>query len=220
MNELTPLNVEALIKKNIATEYRESNNLRRYVAALLCDHDVLDAIFVAIADRLNIETQEGVNLDRIGKIVGQSRNVAQPVLTKFFGFAPHPQAAGFGDPDNPAVGGRFRSPGEALTYNRVLDDVTYRQYIKARIFRNHAHSTPDELITLLKLLLGEDTAVRLTNAVPRPGHGQIFIEKRLNAEERFTITGAGLIPNTVGVTYHYGFATEFPLVLNGLAFVL
>lgn len=220
MKDIVPFDLQELIKQNIATEYRESTNLRGYVAALLCDHNVLDAIFILIADRLNIDTQEGVNLDRIGKIVGQSRNVAQPVTTKFFGFSPHPQAAGFGDPDNPALGGRFRSPGEALTYNRVLDDATYRQYIRARIFRNHARSSPDELITLLKLLLGGDAAIRVTNAAPRPGHGQIFVEKRLSAEERFTITGAGLVPNTVGVTYHFDFATEFPVVLNGLAFVL
>ena len=102
----------------------------------------------------------------------------------------------------------------------MLDDATYRQYIRARIFRNHAHSTPDELIILLKLLLGSDAGIQLTNASPRPGHGKIFVEKRLTLEERFTIAGANLVPNTVGVTYHFDFAVEFPIVLNELAFVL
>jgi len=214
MKELTPLNTEKLIKDNIATEYRYSENLKRYVHALLCDHDVLDAIFMAIADRLNLDTQKGVNLDRIGEIVGQSRNVVMPRPIKFFGFSPHPQAEPLGDPDNPLIGGRFRSPGEALTYNKALDDDTYVQFIKSKIFRNHARSTPDELITLLKLLLGADTAIQLKTASPRPGHGHVYIEKRLSPEERYIVNGTDLVPNTVGVTYHYEFMPPPPVVIN------
>lgn len=199
--ELTPLNVQALIKSEIATEYRNAKNLRGYVAALLCDHDVLDSLFILIADRLNIDTQEGVNLDRIGEIVGQPRGVINASDVAFFGFAPHPQAKSFGDPSDPGVGGRFRSPGEPLTGNKPLNDEEYRVFIKARIFKNHARSTPDELIRFLKLILGPDTPIYLQNAKPRAGHGWIAFGRRLTLNEQYLLTGTDIMPRTTGVTY-------------------
>lgn len=200
--EITPLNVKQLIKDEIATEYRAAENLKGYVAALLCDHDVLDSLFVLIADRLNIDTQEGVNLDRIGKLVGQERGVINASGVAFFGFAPHPQAKSFGDPNDPAIGGRFRAPGEALTGNKTLTDPEYRIFIRARIFKNHARSTPDELITFLKLILGSDTPVYVQTARPRPGHGWIAFGRPLTLNEQYLLTGTDIVPRTTGVTYN------------------
>jgi Protein of unknown function (DUF2612). len=199
--ELKPLNVTQLIKDEIATEYRAATNLKGYVGALLCDHDVIDSLFVLIADRLNIDTQEGKNLDRIGKLVGQERGIVDAANIAFFGFAPHPQAKSFGSPFDPAVGGRFRSPGEPLTGNKPLTDPEYRIFIQARIFKNHARSTPDELITFLKLILGNDTPVYVQTAKPRAGHGWIAFGRRLTLNEQYLLTGADIMPRTTGVTY-------------------
>lgn len=199
--EIKPLNVKALIKEEIATEYRAADNLKAYVAALLCDHDVMDSLFILIADRLNIDTQEGKNLDRIGKIVGQSRGVVDASDIAFFGFAPHPQAKSFGDPNNPAVGGRFRAPGESLVGNKTLIDSEYRVFIRARIFKNHARSTPDELIQFLKIILGNDVPVYLQTARPRPGHGWIAFGRTLTLNEQYLLTGTDIMPRTTGVTY-------------------
>lgn len=214
MKELVPLNVATLIKKNIATEYRNSANLKAYVAALLCDHDVLDSLFMLIADRLNIDTQVGKNLDVIGEIVGTSRGVISAEGISFWGFAPHPQARSFGNKNNLAVGGRFRSKGEALTGNKTLTDTEYRRFIKAQIFKNHARSTPDELIRFLKLILGSDTPIYLRNAYPRPGHGTISFGRQLSLDERYLITETTLLPTTTGVTYHFTFPAIPPLVIN------
>lgn len=199
--ELKPLDVKQLIKDKIATEYRAAENLKGYVAALLCDHDVIDSLFALIADRLNIDTQEGVNLDRIGKLVGQPRGVINASDVAFFGFAPHPQAKSFGDPLDPSVGGRFRSPGEPLTGNKPLNDEEYRVFIRARIFKNHARSTPDELIRFLKLILGADMPVYLQTARPRAGHGWIAFGRRLTLNEQYLLTGTDIMPRTLGVTY-------------------
>lgn len=200
--DIKPFKVQELIKAEIATEYRNAAKLRGYVAALLCDHDVLDSLFVLISDRLNIDTQVGKNLDRIGKLVGQERGVISASDVAFFGFAPHPQANSFGDPNDSGKGGRFRAPGESLTGNKPLLDSEYRIFIRARIFKNHARSLPDEIIRFLKIILGADTPVYLETANPRPGHGLISFGRRLNLNEQYLLTGTDLIPNTVGVTYH------------------
>ncbi len=220
MVDLTPLNVAQLIKKNIATEYREAGNLRAYVRALLCDHDVLDSLLRLIADRLNVDTQEGKNLDTIGIIVGRQRGVIAASGVKFFGFAPHPLANSFGRKGNLAIGGRFRKKGESLTGNKELTDTEYRGFIKAQIFKNHARSTPDEVIQFLKLVLGADTPVFVDNATPRPGHATIAFGRQLTLNERYLITEGNLIPTTLGVTYHFDFPFVPPLVINEFTVVV
>lgn len=212
MNELTPLNIDALIAKEIATEYRASGNLIGYVRALLCDHDFIDSLALLIADRLNIDTQEGVNLDRIGEIVGQPRVTIEASGVAFFGFAPHPQARSFGDPSDPSVGGRFRAPGEPITGNKRLNDEEYRVFIRAKIFKNHARSTPDELILFFKLIFGDDMVVYLENATPRPGHATISFGRRLSLNEQYLLTGTDIPPMTTGVTYHI---RDFPAIAFG-----
>lgn len=202
MKEPVPLDVAKLIKEEVATEYREARNLLAYVQALLNDHNTLDSLLILISDRLNIDTQTGVNLERIGEIVGQPRTTIEASSIAFFGFAPHPQAKGFGDPNNPAVGGRFRAPGEPLTGNKELNDIEYRIFIRAKIFKNHARSTPDELITFLRLIFGADTPIYLQNARPRPGHARIAFGRRLTLNEQYLLTGTDILPTTTGVTYH------------------
>lgn len=220
MKELTPLNINQLIKNEVATEYRQSQKLLGYIAALLCDHNQLDSLFMLIADRLNIDTQQGKNLDVIGEIVGISRGVISAEGIAFFGFAPHPQARSFGNKQNLSVGGRFRSKGESLTGNKTLSDAEYRRFIKAQIFKNHARSTPDELIRFLKTVLGEETPVFLSNATPGPGHGTIAFGRQLSIDERYLLTETNLLPTTVGVTYHFSFPALPPLVINELSVVV
>ena len=217
MKEITPLNVKKLLKDEVATQYRQSQKLLGYIAALLRDHDQLDSLFILICDRLNIDTQTGKNLDVIGEIVGASRGVISADGIAFFGFAPHPQARSFGNKNNLSVGGRFRSKGEALTGNKTLSDTEYRRFIRGQIFKNHARSTPDELIQFLKTILGSDTPVFLKNATPAPGHGTISFGRQLTLDERYLLTETTLVPNTVGVTYHFEFPEVPPLVINEIS---
>lgn len=220
MQEPTPLNVEKLLQDEVATEYRTSVKLLGYIAALLCDHNRLDELALLIADRLNIDTQKGRNLDVIGEIVGISRGVIAASGVKFFGFAPHPLANGFGRKGNPTIGGRFRARGEAITGSKLLSDSEYRQFIRAQIFKNHAQSTPDQIIQFLKLILGASTPVFLKNATPAPGHATISFGRILSLDEQYLLTDTALVPTTVGVTYHYEFPVIPPLVINELTVVI
>lgn len=202
MDELTPIDYGQLVDENIATEWSEAERLRGYIDALLADHALLDAIFLQLGDRLDIDKMRGVNLDVIGRIVGQTRTVIDASGVPFFGFAPHPQAFGFGDPNNPAVGGRFRAPGEPLTGNKRLIDSEYRTFLKARIIKNHSQSLGDDVIKMFKFLLGENVDIYVTTARPRPGHGWIGIGRLLSISESYLLSSTDLVPRTTGVTYH------------------
>lgn len=202
MLEPTPVNFSKLLADNIATEYSEAPALNGYIKALLSDHELIDRVFLQLAARLDIDAMEGVNLDVIGRIVGQSRTIIDAAGVPFFGFQGHPQANSFGDPNNPSIGGRWRAPGEPLSGNKRLIDPEYRVFLKARIIRNHSRSIGDDVIGMFKFLLGQDVPIYVTSARPRPGHGWIGIGRRLTLSESYLISSTDLIPRTTAVTYH------------------
>lgn len=201
-NEIAPVDFDKLLSEEVATEYSESERLMGYIKALLCDHSLLDGVFLTLLQRLDIDKMSGINLDVIGAIVGQPRTVIAASGVVFFGFSPDPQANSFGDPNNPTVGGRLRAPGESLTGNKRLIDSEYRVFIRARIAKNHVASTPDAVISGIKFILNDDTPVYVTTAYPRPGHGRIMLGRVLNLNEQYLLTEGDLMPVTAGVTYH------------------
>lgn len=202
MKDLAPVDHEQLVDDNVATEWSEAPNLLGYIKALLADHTLLDAIFMRLGCRLDIDQMEGVALDVIGRIVGQPRTVIDASGIPYFGFAGHPQAYGFGDPTDPSVGGRLRQPGEPLTGNKRLIDSEYRTFLKARIIRNNSNSLGDDVIFMFQFLLGEDVPIYAVNARPRAGHGWIGIGRKLSIGEQYLIASTDLIPRTTGTTYH------------------
>jgi len=202
MENITPVNYSDFIQAHVATEYSETVRLLGLVRALTCDHQLLETTFAKLAQRLDIDAMAGVNLDVIGRIVGQPRTVIDASGVAFFGFADHPQAFGFGDPNNSAVGGRFKDPNESLTGNKRLIDSEYRTFLKARVIKNHSKSIGDDVIGMFKFLLGEEVDVYVVNARPRPGHGWIGIGKQLSVSESYLLASTELVPRTTGVTYH------------------
>ena len=75
----------------------------------------------------------------IGRIVGQSRQVAETSSLVYFGYldgvTPDASTGGFGDLDDPTAGERYRSEDELITGDLVLADPEYRLFIQANRFR-------------------------------------------------------------------------------------
>lgn len=193
---------DQLIADNTATQYSESNVLT-YTQALNAGHTQLDELFNDLVERLNIDTAEGWLLDIIGRIVGQPRIVIDATDIDFFGFAgATPVPVGYGDLNNPGLGGRFRDGDEALTGNKRLNDSEYRVFLKARIFKNNTNSTPEEIIQAFSFIFNLDVIV-LQDAFPRTGFGKITFGRQLSAAEKLLLNTDTIIPKTAGVSYTY-----------------
>lgn len=199
-----PIDHKELAVSRLATQYRESVRLIAYIKSLLYEADTLERVFKDLLEKRWIETAEGVNLDILGSIVGQTREFIDAEIFEYFGFADNPIAQSFGTLSDPGIGGRFIEVGESTTGIRLLSDDEYRTFIKARIVRNATSSTPEEIIAQLRYLF--DSPLILIREGLEASY-EISIGKRLTLNKKSIIEQTDIVPKTAGVSASY--VTEF-----------
>lgn len=197
------INHKELAVSRLATQFRDSTNLISYIQALLVESDNLEQIFCDIIDKRWLDTAEGVQLDILGAIVGQSREFVDSEIFDYFGFAANPIAQSFGSVNDPTVGGRFIFAGEPTTGIRQLIDDEYRVFIRARIARNSTMSTPEDIITQVRYIFGSP----LVLFVDGDTKYEVSIGRKLTLNEKSILTNTDIIPKTASVQVSY--VTEF-----------
>ncbi len=188
-----------LAESRLATQFRESTNLINYIKALLTEADTLEQVFQDILNKRWIDTAEGINLDIIGSIVGQSRTLFDAVIVYYFGLATAPGAKSFGTLSDVGIGGRFRAIGEPTTGNRVLTDDEYRLFIRARIIKNSIIPTLQSMVDFLKFLFEVSQVIIIDSDM----FYTVSIGRILTANEKTFLTNTDLVPKVaaVGVSY-------------------
>jgi len=199
---------EKIEHKNLAisrlsTQFKESTNLINYIKSLLVESNTLEQVFCDIIEKRWIDTAEGVQLDILGSIVGQSREFIDAEVFQYFGFAVNPQSQSFGSLSDPAIGGRFRFAKEPVVGLRQLIDDEFRKFIRARIVRNSTQSTPEQIISQIAFVLEVDQILIMEGNT----RYDISISKRLSLNEKSILTDTDIIPKTAGVLAKY--TTEY-----------
>jgi len=143
---------QSLGRSRIATQYTESQKFLAYIRALLDSSAELEAVLQKVAEQSDIDIAEGVNLDVIGEIVGVSRIIPDSIAVKFFGFEGQPGGDVFGEEGALGIGSRFRDELEPETATSVLADPEYRLLIRAKIVKNHAKGTNEDILQGLAYL--------------------------------------------------------------------
>lgn len=214
---LTPIDHKLLALSRLVTQFKESTNLQNYICALLSEANVLEQVFQDLLELRYLDTATGAQLDVVGEIVGQSRELVDAEIFEYFGFATHAQAQSYGSIFNPALGGRFVSVGEPTTGFRLLSDDEYRLYIRARIARNSTQSTPEQIISQLQFLF-DTPQILLSDG---DTFYEISIGRKLSLNEKAILLNTDLIPKTAGVgasyvsEYDYNNFFSFQGVPNG-----
>lgn len=140
-------------------QFKDKIIFDKYVQLLLSTKIELQQTLKDLMQKRSIETAEGVQLDIIGEIVGQPRELIDASLISFFAFQGVIGAEGFGDTSNPTIGGNFYNFGDPTAGNVILNDEQYRLFIKAKIIRNSTAATPDQMIEFVSFLFGAPSAV-------------------------------------------------------------
>ena len=119
-------------------------------------NDKLSEIEQFQSSMYNLETSVGPQLDMIGAIVGQPRQLLNVDTGIYFGFEEAPYSETFGTITDPNIGGNWRSILNNPTSITVkkLDDETYRLLIKARIITNHSNGHAKDFLKVINLLEG------------------------------------------------------------------
>lgn len=200
---MSQIDHEALAVSRLATQFRESVNLIAYIKALISEANDLEQVFCDLLEKRWIDTAEGVNLDIVGSIVGQTRDFIDAEIFDYFGFDDDPIAQSFGSVNDPSVGGRFIAVGEATTGIRQLDDEEYRLFIRARIARNSTASTPEDIIAQIRFVFNSPLVVFMDGDT----RYEVSIGRILTLNEKSILQDTDIIPKTAGVLASY--VTEF-----------
>lgn len=133
-----------IMDEMLLSQYADSTNLRQY---LLAYFEEMDELFAAIEDVYNgrfLENAVGAQLDVIGEILQQSRNIN--LGTKYFGFLGAPLAEGFGTVSDPTTGGTFKSVSDVGGTVIPLGDAVYRRVLYTKAYLLNKRDTSIETI--------------------------------------------------------------------------
>jgi len=156
---------------------------------------VIEDQWFQLLEERNITDGQGVQLDNLGLLIGQSRDVIEGAYAKYFGFAGNPNSDGFNQEP-------FFITGDPLVVTKSLDDAQYRLYLRARAASNSSSATPEDLIKFFKALFGVNTNTIVTDtdtATATISVGHMFTD-----DERLLVLSSrqnGMIPKPAGVIY-------------------
>lgn len=141
-------------------QFKNSNNFDKMYQILAQSSQELQRTLLSLLSIVSIDDSSGYNLDVIGNIVGQSREITGVAATGYFGFEEDPTAKEFGSTRN-NNGGLYFSLNDSAGGNIRLPDPFYRSFIKAKIIQNNTGATPEDIIASAKLLFNPRNPVEL-----------------------------------------------------------
>lgn len=181
----------------------------RMLQLLLGGKIELQEVFRQLMQERSLDTAAGAQLDIIGEIVGQPRELIDTALLTFFAFQGYLDAQSYGDLDNPALGGPYYDINNPLAGNTLLTDEQYRLFIKAKIIKNNTNVTPNQFIEFMQFIFGIDLSL-----IVAEGNAEVtvMLGRELSSFEKvlldYTSYSSGypsrFIPKPIGVRINFG----------------
>lgn len=132
--------------RNFLAQYGESPRLESLVRALYGPANAMQDALGALYNDRWLDTASGAQLDGIGRIVGQGREIAESVSVTFFGFAHQAGIGGFG------VSRMRRQEEQATAGTTRLLDAEYRKLLYWKIGVNNGHGTAPEIAAAVRAI--------------------------------------------------------------------
>lgn len=138
-------------RSRVTSQFEERINIDNLLQVWTDGFQELQKTCFDIFNIPDIDTAKGYQLDVIGEIVGQPRDLVDIGLAQYFGFEDDVTALPYGSVYN-KLGGIYFSLNKKLTGNVTLTDQFYRYFIKAKIVQNTAQGSPEDIISTLQNL--------------------------------------------------------------------
>jgi hypothetical protein len=135
-------------------QFKDKVVFDKYVDLFLNEFSSLQNEFKKLMQLRTIDEAFGEQLDIIGDIVGQPREIFDVILYNF-GFLTADGALSYGDLTNPITGGVFRDINDPESTTRYLNDLEYRTLIKVKIIKNTSNGSVNDVIKCAELLFNE-----------------------------------------------------------------
>lgn len=184
-----------IMEEMLLFQYADSPLLKKYIKAYV---EEINLLYVASNDvylqRL-LANAEGLQLDIIGRILGQSRNIAIAV-GGYFAYQGVLEAKGFGERkfseevgDYVVVGGGSFRGGEDQGYTIVpLNDVKYRRLLYARAYSlSNLDKSINTIYKTVNLILGREVNMRM---VEEGQAATLYLDEGLVHQEEMDLINA------------------------------
>ena len=209
INEFNTVDYLQEARERVTEQFKNQDIFDRYLQILLVSNTELQGVLKDLMQKRSIDTAEGAQLDVIGEIVGQKRELIDTALLTYFAFDGYPDAQTYGDLDAPSIGGVFYSFGDPLVGNTLLSDDQYRLFIKAKIIKNFTNVTPNQFLSFLSFVFGSPV-----NMIIAEGGAEFtaLVGKTLTSFEKTLLTyvsnvngySTRFIPKPIGVRVNFG----------------
>lgn len=143
-------------RERVTWAFEEKLVFDKYLQLILLEQQNVQVVLQQLMQERSIDTAIGKQLDIIGDIVGQPRELIEADFIPYFGFEGAFKAQSYGDINNSSLGGYYRDLNQSLAGNVLLSDDQYRLFIKAKIFKNITRATPEETIKFIKFVFGAE----------------------------------------------------------------
>ena len=157
----------------LAYQFEDSVNFKSFIETFLRQFQDLEISNLQLLNERYLNTAVGKQLDGIGEIVGLERPEKDKDLAGIFGFKFDLTALGFGDINDPDIGGNF---WDGVSSKVLIGDDLYRLLLRAKIIKNQTAMTVDDTLRLISFTFGNiDVRYFLTtNLKPRYDIGKIL----------------------------------------------
>lgn len=140
----------------ITWQFKDSSNIETLMRIWLGGYQEIQKVLLEMQLINDVDIATGAQLEVIGDIVGQPRELVNVNSTGFFGFESDSGAKPFGSTSNGA-GGLYYSIYDPASGNIQLSDGLYKLFIKAKIRNNNTGGSPEDIIAAAKDIFQTDT---------------------------------------------------------------
>lgn len=157
MADIIPYKEEDYLKEmrdRTTFAFEQSVVFDKYLQLFNAGVDEIQAALKQLMQERSIDTAVGKQLDIIGDIVGQPRELVDSDFIPYFGFDGAFEAQSYGDLNDPKLGGYYWDYTQPLTGSVLLNDDQYRIFIKAKILKNITRATPEDVIHFISYVFG------------------------------------------------------------------
>lgn len=213
LNQWEDINYLKEMRDRVTFTFENRPVLDKYLQLMALPVEELEEVYRSLMQDRSIDTAVGKQLDIIGDIVGQPREILNVKDMSFFGYEGNPASEEYGDLNNKGVGGYYWDMNEPKTGSLILTDEIYRIYIKSKIIKNVTRATPEDIIRFIRFVFG---TTRIQIVVDEGAHQMIILASSEMSQYEYTLLKyfveeqyrSYFIPKALGVETLFGVASS------------
>lgn len=219
LNQFEMLDHFEEMKERVTLTFEERRVLNKYLQLFSTSTMEMQEVIRQLMQERSIDTAIGVQLDIIGDIVGQPREIMDAEFVEWFGYYGWPSSRSYGVLGRTDIGGRYWDGDSPLTSSVFLDDDQYRTFIKAKIVKNVTRATPEDVIDYLKFVFNA-TYVQINELQNADEIGVNVLvagqftdfEMALLSTYRTTHFNEWFFPKTLGIPISFSVVSGIPFI--------